>query len=234
MLKKLLSLGVMAGALAFSQVAHATTLTSSIAGMLGQNVKNYYNNGLSSFNGWTGQQNNGVSGGPVGYPTSFVGYCVDIEHSFVNGESVSVQSTSLLTKNGNLPNSGYRVAWLYNTYSSSLTTNVQAAALQSAIWEALYDSSLDLTGGFYKLDATEVTVAAQANVYLGALSTAIGNGSYLSSNATWFNAGGLGQDIMGPNTGGVSQVPEPGLMSLLASGSVSGLWMLRRRKTKTR
>lgn len=231
MLKKLLSLGAVLGTLVFSQAAHATTLTSSIAGMLGQNVKSYYNNGVSSFNGWTGQQNNGVTAGPSGYPSSFVGYCVDIEHSFINGETVSLKNTSLLTKNGNLPNTGYRVAWLYNTYSSSVSNNVQAAGLQAAIWEALYDSSMDLTGGFYKLDATEIAVIGQTDIYLGALQTAIGNGSYLSSNATWFDTGGLGQDIVGPTQ---SQVPEPGLMSLLASGSVSGLWMLRRRKAQIR
>lgn len=227
--KKLLSLGLAIGALALSTSVRATTLTSSIAGMMGQSVKNYYNNGSSAFNGWTGQINTGVSGGPAGYPSSFVGYCVDIEHSFVNGESVAVKGANQLTRNGVSPNSGYRAAWLYNTYSSSVSTNLQAAGLQSAIWEALYDSLLDVNSGWYKLDGTETAVIGQANIYLGALQTAIGNGSYLSASATWFDAGGLGQDILGP-----SQVPEPGLMGLLASGSVSGLWALRRRKVKSR
>ncbi len=228
MFKKMLSVGIAVGVLALSQVAHATTLTSSIAGMLGQNVKNYYNNGASSFNGWTGQQNNGIAGGPANYPTSFTGYCVDIEHFFTNNESVTINDTSGLTKNSISPNSGYRVAWLYNTYSSSVTTNLQAAGLQAAVWEALYDNNLNLSSGWYSVDSSEVAVIAQANTYLSALTTAIGNGSYLTAHSTWFNAGGLGQDILGP-----SQVPEPGMVSLLASTSLSGLWVLRRRKFKT-
>jgi len=236
LLKRLLSLGAIVGTLAFSQAAHAATLSYSTSGMLAENVLSFFNNGASNFNGYTGQISNTLTGGPAGYPSTFIGYCVDLQDTYQQGETVSVNNTSALTRNGISPNTGYRVAWLYNTYAASVSTNVQAAALQVAIWEALYNNTLDDTfsSGWYTLGASQ-NMQSQAKIYIDALQTAIGNGSYLTNNATWFNANGTGQDVLGPSsTPVVSQVPEPGLMSLFAGSSLSGLWMLRRKRKQTR
>jgi hypothetical protein len=215
------------GALALSQVSFGYALTSTTSGQFGQSVTNYFNSGASTYSGYTGAQlltfTAGGGGTPTGYPTTFVGYCVDLENAFVNPQDVLLKSTSNLTKNGISPNSGNKVAWLYNKFASTVTTNVQGAALQVAIWEALYDSTADLSTGFYRIDGSQTAVLTQANAYLSAMNSQYTPGS----TATWFDATPVGQDVIGP-----AAIPEPGLMSLLAGTGMSGLILLRRRARK--
>lgn len=222
MLKKLFTIGLAIGTLALSQVSHGYALVANLSGTHGQTVSSFF--GSSSYNGYSGQVNLTFSGGagtPTGYPTTFVGYCVDLEHGFNNGQDVLVKSMSQLTRNGISPNSGARGAWLYNKFSNTITSNVQGAALQVAIWEAIYDTDNNLSSGYYRIDGSQTSVLNQANSYLSALQS----GFTPYSEATWFDAHGLGQDIIGPGA-----VPEPGLVSLFAGTSLSGLVLLRRKR----
>ncbi len=226
MLKRAFTLTLALGALALAQLSQAYSLVSSTAGMYGQSLTNYW--GTNTFSGYTGAQSltftAGGGGTPAGYPTTFIGYCVGLEDVFVNPQNVTLRSTNELTKNGISPNSGVKVAWLYNTFGSSISSNVQGAALQAAIWEALYDSSVNLSSGFYHIDTSQTAVLNQANSYLNAMQLNFTS----NTGATWFDAPvGQGQDIVGPLA-----VPEPGLMGLVASASMSGLYLLRRRRVR--
>ena len=225
---KILTIGLAFGSLALSQVSHAFALTSSIAGQFGQSVTSYFNNGASTYGGYTGAQlltfTAGGGGAPAGYPSTFVGYCVDIENAFVNPQTVLLNPIDNLTKNGISPNSGKKVAWLYDKFGGTVADNVQGAALQVAIWEALYDSSADLSTGFYRIDGSQTAILTQANIYLNTM-----NSQFNASDSffdVWFDAT-PGQDVIGPGA-----VPEPGLMSLLAGTSMSGLMLLHRRRVR--
>lgn len=76
-------------------------------------------------------------------PTTFVSYCVDLDHYYTGGSqnttlgSMSGWMIGSLPTVGN-PDAGKAAAYLYNTNNASATTNLQRAALQLAIWEALY------------------------------------------------------------------------------------------------
>lgn len=94
---------------------------------------------------------------------------------------------------GNSTDTGDKVAWLFNTFAEGIRlsgTDIQAAALQVAIWEALYDSSPDLGAGNFQL-TTVGAIRDQANAYLSALDA--GPGGYQTSSAGWLDTS-HGQD----------------------------------------
>ena len=234
MLKKILSFCVLAGALTVASVAANAYSLQYTSSSYGLGVTSYY--GVSgTVNGFTGASDYtfvGGAGTPPGIPTTFQGYCVQIENYYVNPQDVLIKNANLLTRNGISPNSGEKATWLFNKYKTTVDTNTEGAALQVAIWEALYDTSYNLSSGYYRTDAGAATVIAQANIYLTDLAANFSSGT--AGSATWFDAPdttpGQFQDIIGP--GGPAVVPEPGTLSLLASGSLSAVYALRRRTRK--
>ncbi len=91
-----------------------------------------------------------------------VAYCVDLRHSIKSDWIVD-------PKPANSFSGGKAAAFLYDTFASTVTNSLQAAALQVAIWEVVEDWNwVNLFGGDFKFtSATNVT--QQAQVYLNAL-----------------------------------------------------------------
>ena len=159
-------------------------------------------------------------------------YCVDILDEVEGTQQMTVDSTDnmqTLAQDG-----GGKAAWLLDTFASSVTTGVQAAALQVAIWEAIYDNDHDVTSGVFSIvtDNTAYTgayeaqlIAAQATSYLNQLFYGP-NGEYHMDRAIWLDAlavGGTGQSQI------TTATPEPGSLMLIGLG-LAAMTALRRKR----
>ncbi len=154
-----------------------------------------------------------LNGPPPGFENNVVTYCVDVLHDVISPETVEVWSTNDMPGvSPNVSNAGQLAAWLYNTYAGSITTNAQAAGLQIALWEALYDGTPDanvvqaaLTTGTIFFSGLSADVIGAATGYLTGLTTAT-----LGTSAIWLDSSdGQGQ---------ITNVPEPASLSLIALG----------------
>lgn len=91
-----------------------------------------------------------------------IAYCVDLRTTIKDQWKGSFMGVDFL-------NGGNAVAFLYDTYASTVTSDNEAAALQVAIWEVIEDySTLNLSAGNFRLIGAP-TIAAIANAYLGSL-----------------------------------------------------------------
>ena len=161
-----------------------------------------------------------VGAAPEGFAQSFYSYCVDLLNVLRDPQTVTVQSTdegsAALAK----------AAWLFNTFATTIHTSgtgAQAAGLQVAIWEALYDSTASLSGGNFRLNTTG-SVQTAANGYLSALYT---NGSYHTGTATWLNTN-YGQDQI------TARVSEPSTLLMLGAALLAAAGRLRNRSKAAR
>jgi hypothetical protein len=169
---------------------------------------------------YAGELNWAWLGTPPGeFGQTFYSYCVDILQALVDPQEVTIRAASDLIQ---APDGGAKAAWLLNAFAPGIHatgTGIQAAALQVAIWEALYDSSASLTSGVFSLaSSTSSAIVTQAQVYLSALYSA--PGGYHTSNAIWIDTD-RGQDQI------TLRVPEPATIVLLGFGLAAG-WRFRR------
>ena len=167
-----------------------------------------------------------LGGTPEGFTTDFYSYCVDATQYLRDPQYVSVRTTDLFSSGS--ANAGAKVSWLFNTYASGVHasgTNVQGAALQLAIWEALYDSSQDLSAGSFRSNATGA-ILTQAQTYL----TALYSSNYLGSSATWLDVDGNNPNPVFRGQDQITHgVPEPSTLLLMG---VACLAMARRRRAQ--
>jgi hypothetical protein len=173
---------------------------------------------------------------PAGFDPSIISYCVDITSDLTSPQTVTISNTDDPNFAAPALDGGGKAAWLVNAFASSVGTGLEAAALQVAIWEALYDNDHNLSTGSFKLitDTTAYTGAEhaqliydQANSYLNQLFSAPGGG-YYTSVALWLDAAGV--------NGGQDQIatPEPSSMLLLGVGTLFGIGRRRRSASDVR
>ena len=172
---------------------------------------------------------------PAGFARNFYSYCVDVQHNLTDPETVVARSSTGFT-NG-VVGGGEKAAWLFDNYAGAIRSaigmtaaqaNTNAAALQVAIWEAMYDTSNSLTGGSFRLAGASLgsAVQTQANAYLRALYSGAG-GAYQTSVATIL-------DVVSPNSGQdqiVSRVAEPS--TLMMMGVALLVFVRRARRTNS-
>lgn len=215
-----LALMALTGSVQAAQIT-PTLKTGFFVSSLGINF-NSVNNTVAA-----GTFNVSMTGGPVGYPTSFDGYCVDLAHT-LSGLAYNVN----LLPESSLSN-GARVAWLYhhygtNDFGTKVTDANSAAGLQTAIWDVEYDNGDGFSAGNFKLQSPSGTVFTDASAYEAA---SIGK----SDTATYLQAvshvNGKDQDLIGPSAPGAS-VPEPGSIAFMGSGAAGFIAFLIRRRKK--
>ena len=147
----------------------------------------------------------------------FVAFCIDLGQYMARGKTYTVSGASTY---GSEVDSN--ISRLFNSAYASLTTAVQGAAFQVALWEIITDtgsdSGLDLGMGAFTAGAN-ASVINQAADYLEGLGGASTGGYKLT-----FLASGQSQDLVT-----VSPVPVPAAFGMLGLG-IAGLFGLRRRK----
>jgi PEP-CTERM motif len=155
---------------------------------------------------WVGAPASGFSA------ASIYTYCVDATSYLTNTQTVTALSTDHLSTVSGGPDAGARVGWLIGNYAATVHdtgSNDDAAALQIAVWEALYDSTEGLSAGVFQL-VTTGAIHDKAQEYLDALYT-VGSGGNQTGAATWLDTrGGQDQVVLTPT-------PEPASLILFGS-----------------
>lgn len=146
---------------------------------------------------------------PDGFAQTFYSYCVDLANTVQSQQTVTPVSSTGFT-NG-VTNGGAKAAWLFNEFAAGIHTMsnttlaaINAAALQIAIWEAMYDTSANLTSGGFTATASNTQITTQASTYLNALYAA----QPWQSVATILSTA-VGQDQI------VSRVSEPSTLMMM-------------------
>jgi len=149
---------------------------------------------------------------------SFVAFCIDLAKSIRNGQSYDTSSASAF--GGSVDSVIDR---LFTSAYASVTTAVQGAAFQVALWEIITDTGTDynLRRGGFRVGASRA-VLNQANTYLDGLATA-GTGGYQMT----FLSSGSSQNLVTVTP--ISPVPVPAAAWMLGIGLL-GLFGLRRRQ----
>lgn len=143
----------------------------------------------------------------------FLTVCADLTRPISPGQSYNVDpqfsalSTPAVKRAGNIVAANFFGA----------NTNFKAAALQVAVWEALYDggSSPSFTGGRFCLNGASQNLTSQATEYYQAICNT-GNALHYKTTTN------CGQSQLAP-------VPEPAALTALVAGV--GLMVARRKKS---
>ena len=215
------------------------TMTTALRLSNGYGINFTYNN-VGGSTSYAGPFATTVLGPGIGY-NNFDSYCVDLSHGLLSTEAITPKDIKTA-----LPTSGAQVAYLYDTFAGSVGNDaVKGAALQIAIWEVEYDYTgsginhgIDLNTGAFQF--TSVTgddgSGTKYNNVLAQL-TNTGHTGYLDKVPTSFSGTAKFLEAVHPevNTGqsliGPASVPEPGVVSLMASSLVGlSAFALRRRR----
>jgi hypothetical protein len=167
-----------------------------------------------------------------GHVSDFIGYSVDVAHFVSVGQTFQVNAYSTNSPTNGLPN-GAQVAYLANTFGAKLShiqnpvqRNIQAAALQIAIWSEISNQVNGFTSGAFRfvLAGTNDPYYALDSAIAAAASTYLADARNQSAVSLWYDAGpngwGLrrGQSMVLADPPPVA--PEPPTMILFALGLV--------------
>ena len=136
----------------------------------------------------------------------YAAWCVDID-AYAGNASVTERNYTVL-------HNAYAVAYLYDTYAGGLTGDTDAAALGVSIWEVLTESA----GGPFNIYSGDFWITNNSAVASRAASMLASiPGSYTAHGDLMVLYSDSKQDML---IGNLYQVPEPGVMVLLAAGGV--------------
>jgi hypothetical protein len=191
-------------ALAIAGIASANVQFTGVANGINASIK---------FNG----NNKSVFAGRLNFKetttnTLFKTVCGDLGNTISGGQQWAWNGQSTAS----MPAPYQKAGQIVSTFFGTALTNNEGAALQLAVWEAIYDNGFDLSSGNFQYNDNNATVSALAlTFYNGGLS---GSALYLAPQPS--NAG-QGQLTVNP-------VPEPGTMAALGLGALA--FIRRRRK----
>lgn len=140
-------------------------------------------------------------------------YCVDLDHWVGTSQVTEVDPADL--------NNGELAAYLYGNYSSLVDSNTDAAILQVAIWEVLYEDQtpyFDVTDGYFNIrhnSTTEQEIVIGANDLLANMPS-----SYDIPDDVIVLHSPCKQDVL---------IPEPTTASIICLGGV--ILSLRRKRS---
>jgi hypothetical protein len=147
----------------------------------------------------------------------YTAYCVDLDHRLKDEWNADFEPVSFI--NGDI-----QIAFLYDMFASLVSTNVEAAGLQVAIWEVVEDfgGALNLANGDFKLNG-HADVRAAAQGYLDTLPADLSG--YATSS--FILASGVGGGRCPQQQSQHLIVPEPTTLAMLALG-LPMMWVRRR------
>ncbi len=160
----------------------------------------------------------GVFAGQLKFNSTSLGhitsYCVDLDHFISKGQTYQVEILDSKNASQHYKDAGNILA----AGHSMVNSNEKAAAMQIAIWEAVYDDGATADFGHGQLKITggaNNTLLADAAAFF-AMKTTPGNAKYLRETC------GVGQSQMTP-------VPEPVSMATFGIGLAA---LIRRKKAR--
>lgn len=163
--------------------------------------------------------------------TPFLGFCVDLAHFVSVGQTYKVNPYQTNSQTNGLTN-GAEIAYLADTYGPYLAKhyqqpqlNIQAAALQIAIWSELYNEGNGFTSksDVFQFTAAENRGNSNYSAIAAAATTYLTEAQNHWAVSTWYDASangggqGRGQSMVVADP---PAVPEPPTMILFALGLV--------------